>query len=117
MVVDCTSFMEGVTTFRISPRTSTRKSRTLVKVPENCPGTGAAEFVSLPCGLLETSLLAVASAFAIKLPCGNPPVKHERVSNRFLQIDRRWSRATPELLNWQGRSDSNREVRFWRPPV
>src|SRR5580698_4674466 len=93
VVVDWTSFHEGVTTLRISERTSRRKSRLRVKTLRARLGT--------PCSIL------VIAAFAIILFFFSALFSVTGIAALLLKF---W-------WNWQGRRDSNPQVRFWRPAV
>src|SRR5262245_49314730 len=105
VVVAWTSFLLGNVTFRISLRTSVRK-----------PFMRAGNCVTL----LPWSSRAIVTAFAIGsfLKSTQPlAVSDHAFSNpaRHLTAQTKRYAQTPKI--WQGRRDSNPQVRFWRPAV
>src|ERR1700727_637196 len=65
VVVDCTSFHEGVTTLRISARTSPRKVRPRVKTLRARLGRPSSEFIAAAFAITRFFLSALFSAVGI----------------------------------------------------
>src|ERR1700747_3015112 len=92
VVVDCTSARDGEITLRISLRTSLRNSARRAGCVFNCCNP------VLGCSVTAIVLAIVLPQILVLLRDIYPGLERYRA-------------------NWRGSSDSNREVRFWRPTV